>query len=96
MYALTSEIFDALETEIKNNLRYRGEFQLTTCLERLREASGMVGCLVKGQYFDAGMPQFYRQTMHDYALSTPPSTRSMVLPGTSTNAPDIHAKTESQ
>ncbi|NEQ49951.1 MAG: NTP transferase domain-containing protein [Leptolyngbya sp. SIO3F4] len=72
MYVLKPEIFDALETEIENNLRYRGEFQLTTCLERLREASGMVGYLVKGQYFDVGMPQFYRQTMYDYALPTTP------------------------
>ncbi|MEM9265810.1 MAG: sugar phosphate nucleotidyltransferase [Cyanobacteria bacterium P01_F01_bin.13] len=72
MYVLKPEIFDALETEIENNLRYRGEFQLTTCLERLREASGMVGYLVKGQYFDVGMPQFYRQTMYDYTLPPTP------------------------
>lgn len=70
MYVLKSDIFDALETEIENNLRYRGEFQLTTCLERVRASSGMVGCLVKGQYFDVGMPQFYRQTMYDYGIST--------------------------
>ena len=68
MYVLKPEIFDALQTEIENNLRSKGEFQLTTCLERLRSASGMVGYLVKGQYFDVGMPQFYRQTMHNYTV----------------------------
>ena len=72
MYVLKPEIFDALQTEIENNLRSKGEFQLTTCLERLRAASGMVGYLVKGQYFDVGMPQFYRQTMYDYTVSKIP------------------------
>lgn len=67
MYVLRSAIFDHLETEIANNLRYKGEFQLTTCLDRLREDSGIIGYLVKGQYFDVGMPQFYRQTMSDFA-----------------------------
>ena len=66
MYVLQPEIFQHLETEINNNLRYKGEFQLTTCLEKLREDRGMIGYLVKGQYFDVGMPQFYRQTMYDF------------------------------
>ncbi len=66
IYVLKPEIFDYLEVEIDNNLRYKGEFQLTTCLDRLREEKGIVGYLVKGQYFDVGMPQFYRQTMCDF------------------------------
>ena len=64
MYALNPEIFDYLEVEIANNLRHKGEFQLTTCLERLRQDRGMMGYLVKGQYFDVGMPEFYRQTIY--------------------------------
>ena len=66
LYVLTPEIFDYLEAEIQNNWRYKGEFQLTTCLDRLREEKGILGYLVKGQYFDVGMPQFYRQTIHDF------------------------------
>jgi UTP--glucose-1-phosphate uridylyltransferase len=66
IYVLKPEIFDYLEAEIAHNLRYRGEFQLTTCLDRLRQDQGMVGYLVKGQSFDVGMPQFYWQTMHDF------------------------------
>ena len=66
MYVLKPEIFEHLEAEIANNLRYKGEFQLTTCLDRLRESDGIIGYLVKGQYFDVGMPQFYWQTMHDF------------------------------
>lgn len=64
MYALNPEIFEYLEVEIANNLRHKGEFQLTTCLERLRQDRGMMGYLVKGQYFDVGMPEFYRQTIY--------------------------------
>ena len=37
MYILESTIFDLLAEEITNNLRYKGEFQLTTCLDKLRE-----------------------------------------------------------
>ncbi|MGK7872347.1 MAG: sugar phosphate nucleotidyltransferase [Xenococcaceae cyanobacterium] len=66
MYVLEPKIFDYLEEDIKHNVRYKGEFQLTTCLDRLRLDEGMIGYLVKGQYFDTGMPEFYRQTMIDF------------------------------
>ena len=66
MYILESDIFDLLATEIANNKRLKGEFQLTTCLDKLRETSGAIAYLVKGQYYDTGMPLFYRQTMIDY------------------------------
>ena len=66
MYVLESTIFDLLAEEIDNNVRYKGEFQLTTCLDKLREVEGAIGYLVKGQYFDTGMPLFYRQTMIDF------------------------------
>lgn len=70
IYVLNPEIFAHLEVEIANNLRYKGEFQLTTCLDRLREEQGIVGYLVKGQYFDVGMPQFYWETIHDFYQSS--------------------------
>ncbi|MGH2412668.1 MAG: sugar phosphate nucleotidyltransferase [Microcystaceae cyanobacterium] len=66
MYILEPEIFNYLEKAIKNNLRYRGEFQLTTCLDELCQDKGAIGYLMKGQYFDTGMPQFYRQTIIDF------------------------------
>lgn len=66
IYALSPDIFNYLEIEIENNFRSRGEFQLTTCLERLRAAQGLLGLVVAGQYFDVGMPQIYRQTMQDF------------------------------
>lgn len=70
MYILKPQIFDYLEDEIKNDKRLKGEFQLTTALDQLQKAQGMLGYLVQGQYFDIGMPAFYRQTMIDFKKST--------------------------
>jgi UTP--glucose-1-phosphate uridylyltransferase len=66
MYILESEIFDLLAAEIENNQLYQGEFQLTTCLDKLRQKHDAIAYKVKGQYYDTGMPLFYRQTMIDY------------------------------
>jgi UTP-glucose-1-phosphate uridylyltransferase/mevalonate kinase len=66
IYALKPKIFDFLEEQIRQNFRERGEFQLTSCLDRVRQEEGITGYLVKGQYFDMGMPEFYRQTMIDF------------------------------
>ncbi len=67
MYILEPQIFYYLGQEINQNLRYKEEFQLTTCLDKLSQDRGMIGYQIQGQYFDTGMPQFYRQTMIDYA-----------------------------
>lgn len=69
LYALTPKIFDFLAENINNNFRERGEFQLTSCLEKLREAEGMIGLIVDGNTFDIGMPNVYRQTMIDFGNS---------------------------
>jgi UTP--glucose-1-phosphate uridylyltransferase len=66
MYVLKPKIFDFLEEHINHNIRDRGEFQLTSCLDKLRQEEGIIGYLTKGQYFDTGMPEFYRQTMIDF------------------------------
>lgn len=66
MYVLESAIFELLDSEIRQNQRLKGEFQLTTCLDQLRQVPGAIAYLVKGQYYDTGMPLFYRQTMIDY------------------------------
>ena len=66
LYALTSNIFNFLEENINTNFREKGEFQLTSCLEKLREAEGMTGLVVDGKTFDIGMPNVYRQTMIDF------------------------------
>jgi len=66
MYVLQPKIFDYLEDNISHNIRDRGEFQLTSCLDRLRQEEGITGYVVKGQCFDTGLPDVYRQTMFDF------------------------------
>lgn len=66
LYLLTPKIFDFLAEHININFRERGEFQLTSCLERLRKEEGMTGYVVKGKCFDTGLPDAYRQTMIDF------------------------------
>jgi len=66
LYVLTPKIFDYLEEHINNNIRERGEFQLTSGLDRLCQEQGMTGYLVKGRCFDTGLPDAYLQTMIDF------------------------------
>ena len=66
MYVLVPEIFNYLEENISHSLRERGEFQLTSCLDKLRKEDNFSGYLVKGRCFDIGVPEAYRQAMIDY------------------------------
>jgi len=66
-YVLDPRIFAYLEENIRLNLRERGEFQLTSCLDRLRKEEGFVGYVVKGRRFDIGNPAAYRQSVIDFA-----------------------------
>ncbi|BAY23760.1 UTP-glucose-1-phosphate uridylyltransferase [Calothrix sp. NIES-2100] len=67
LYVLTPKIFDYLADSIHKNFRYRGEFQLTTCLDQLCQAEGMTGYVMKGKCFDTGLPDTYRQTLIDFS-----------------------------
>lgn len=71
LYLLTPQIFDFLEEHINKNFRERGEFQLTSCLDKLCQAEGITGYMVKGKCFDTGLPDAYRQTMIDFKLQPP-------------------------
>jgi UTP--glucose-1-phosphate uridylyltransferase len=66
LYALSSTIFDCLEEDINNNVRMKGEFQLTTCLDVLRKRADMTGYLVQGNFYDIGMPDAYLQSLIDF------------------------------
>ncbi|MEI6971022.1 MAG: sugar phosphate nucleotidyltransferase [bacterium] len=66
MYVLQPEIFTYLEENIRNNVRENGEFQLTSCLDKLRQAEGFSGYVVKGKRFDIGLPDSYRRAVMDY------------------------------
>jgi UTP-glucose-1-phosphate uridylyltransferase/mevalonate kinase len=65
-YILEPEIFNYLEENIKNNVRERGEFQLTSALERLRRTEGFMGLVIDGRRFDIGLPDYYLQTLVDF------------------------------
>lgn len=69
LYVLTPKIFDYLEEYISDNIREKGEFQLTSCLDKLRQEEGMTGYVVKGRCFDTGLPDAYRQTMIDFRIA---------------------------
>ncbi|MEG4281800.1 UTP--glucose-1-phosphate uridylyltransferase [Microcoleus sp. A006_D1] len=69
LYVLEPKIFDYLAEHINSNFRERGEFQLTSCLDKLREFEGMAGYVVRGRCFDTGLPEVYRQTLIDFPIS---------------------------
>ena len=66
MYIIKPQIFDYLEEHIKNNVRERGEFQLTSCLDRLRQEDGFLGYVIEGKRYDLGMPDYYLQTLVEF------------------------------
>ena len=66
IYVIQPQIFEFLEQNIAHNLRERGEFQLTSCLDELRKAEGFSGYVVKGRRFDIGLPEEYRQTVDKF------------------------------
>lgn len=67
-YVIKPELFDLLEMNIKNNLRERGEFQLTSALDRLRQMDGFNGLMIDGKRFDIGIPEHYLETLSTFHL----------------------------
>ncbi|HVP21308.1 MAG TPA: sugar phosphate nucleotidyltransferase [Anaerolineaceae bacterium] len=68
-YILKPEIFDFLEVNIKNNVRERGEFQLTSSLDKLRQTDGFTGLVMNGRRFDIGLPDYYLETLNEFRRS---------------------------
>jgi UTP-glucose-1-phosphate uridylyltransferase len=66
-YIIKPQIFDYLEEHIANNVRERGEFQLTPALDRLRQEDGFMGLIIDGQRFDIGLPEHYLETLNRFA-----------------------------
>ncbi|MBM4149014.1 MAG: GHMP kinase [Lentisphaerae bacterium] len=67
MYVLKPEVFAHIEERIRGGARERGEFQLTSCLDQVRQEDGFFGLVVKGRRFDVGLPESYRQTMVSFS-----------------------------
>jgi UTP-glucose-1-phosphate uridylyltransferase/mevalonate kinase len=66
-YIIKPQIFDYLEEHIANNVRERGEFQLTSALDRLRQEDGFRGTIMDGQRYDIGLPEYYLATLRTFS-----------------------------
>jgi UTP--glucose-1-phosphate uridylyltransferase len=71
MHVFSPAIFDSLEYLIKNNLREKGEIQLTAAQEHLRQQSaGKYWAVVtQGQRYDTGIPYGLMETQLALALN---------------------------
>jgi UTP--glucose-1-phosphate uridylyltransferase len=65
-YVIKPQLFDYLEEHIRNNVRERGEFQLTSALDRLRQEDGFQGLTIQGQRYDIGLPDHYVETLQTF------------------------------
>lgn len=63
-YVLEPQIFHYLEESIAAGARERGEFQITTALDRLRAERGCLGLLVEGDSYDIGSVEGYLHALH--------------------------------
>ena len=66
-YIIKPALFGYLEECIKNNVRERGEFQLTSSLDRLRREDGFLGLIIEGQRYDIGLPEYYLETLNAFS-----------------------------
>ncbi len=70
MHVFSPRIFDSLEYLIKNNIREKGEFQLTAAQEHLRQQTDKYWCVVtQGQRYDTGIPYGLMETQLALALN---------------------------
>jgi len=65
-YIIKPQIFDYLDEHIRNNVRERGEFQLTSALDRLRQEDGFLGLVIDGLRYDIGLPEYYLETLRTF------------------------------
>jgi UTP-glucose-1-phosphate uridylyltransferase/mevalonate kinase len=68
LYIIKPCLFDFLEEHIHHNVRERGEFQLTSALDRLRQEEGFYGLLMDGKRYDIGLPDYYLATLQSFRL----------------------------
>ena len=66
-YIIKPQIFDYLDEHIQHNVRERGEFQLTSALDRLRQEDGFLGLIMEGRRYDIGLPQYYLETLATFS-----------------------------
>jgi UTP-glucose-1-phosphate uridylyltransferase/mevalonate kinase len=66
LYILKPKLFEYLAENIDNNVRERGEFQLTSALDSLRRDDGFMGLIMEGRRYDIGLPQYYLDTLQSF------------------------------
>jgi len=66
-YVIKPQLFDYIQQHIENNVRERGEFQLTSALDRLRQEDGFLGLMMDGQRYDIGQPEYYLETLKEFS-----------------------------
>jgi len=76
LYIVKPLVFEYLEEHIKNNVRERGEFQLTSALDRLRREDGFYGLVMDGKRFDIGLPDSYLESLSEFRHEENASARS--------------------
>ncbi len=70
MHVFSPRIFDSLEYLIANNLREKGEIQLTAAQEHLRQHTDKYWCIIsEGQRYDTGIPYGLMETQLALALN---------------------------
>lgn len=66
-YILTPDVFVQLKENIDNELdNGRGEIELTTALEQIREKYGLLGVQLDGKMYDMGVPNEYKNIITNY------------------------------
>ena len=68
-YIIKPILFEFLREHIENNVRERGEFQLTSALDRLRQEDGFLGLMIEGKRYDIGLPEYYLETLRTFGQS---------------------------
>jgi len=68
-YIIKPQIYSYLEEHTQHNVRERGEFQLTSALDRLRQEDGFQGLMIQGKRFDIGIPEYYLETLKTFKES---------------------------
>jgi len=56
-----------IKPKLFDYLRERGEFQLTSALDRLRQEDGFLGLVIEGKRYDIGLPQYYLETLQMFS-----------------------------
>jgi len=73
MYVLTNEVFDQLGHDIENNVvSERGEVELTTALEKVRQNIGLIGVQLQGHMYDMGNYNAYKRAVAKYGSKQGP------------------------